>query len=278
MNTEVDTVETLLPAPGIRLAVELLARHDLKIYLDQLDHMLALEQQRIVELLYTAENISQLKRKKMLPESGELTLGNIMLANGEITRVQLDDSLRRQIRSGRRLGEELIAGGHATKGQVDKGLLLQQKLCIYALSVAMGLAQMAPTAQAAQHSAAMGVSVTVIANAKLRIDYQATQLTITSSDVARGYIQVSAASRFSVATNSRSGYLMEFYPIGNIFQSVAVDGLGNAVQLGSEGGAIVQRYPLPPELTQELSFRFTLHQDTQPGTYPWPLQLSIRAL
>jgi hypothetical protein len=84
--------------------------------------------------------------------------------------------------------------------------------------------------------------------------------------------------RFSVITNSRSGYLMQFHPVGNVFESVQVGGLGNIIQLGADGGAIVQRGPQTPNLEHELSFRFTLHPDTTSGTYPWPLLLSVRAL
>ena len=57
-----------------------------------------------------------------------------------------------------------------------------------------------------------------------------------------------------------------------------IGGLGNAVSLGADGGAVVQRGPLPPTLTHELGFRFTLQADTVPGNYPWPLQLSVRPI
>ena len=54
--------------------------------------------------------------------------------------------------------------------------------------------------------------------------------------------------------------------------------LGNTVQLGADGGAIVQRGPQAPDQTHELGFRFNLHPDTTPGSYPWPLMLSVRGL
>ncbi len=212
------------------------------------------------------------------PVAGKLALGNILVANGQITRPQLEDTLRRQLGTGRRLGEELITAGHASKGQIESGLLLQRKLIAYVLAVTMGLAPLVPPAEASQKSLAMPVSVTVIANAKMQTNYQAAQLEITDADVARGYVEVSSASRFSVSTNSRSGYIMEFHPVGNIFESVQVGGLGHVVQLGADGGAIVQRGLLPPNLTHELSFRFNLRSDTLPGSHPWPLLLSVRAL
>lgn len=213
--------------------------------------------------------------------TGEFALGKILVADGQITPHQLECALRRQAATGRRLGEELIQAGHASESQVEGGLLLQRKLIAYALVVAAGLAPLAaitPAAEAAQKSAAMTVSVTVIANAKVRLDYQTTQLNISAADIARGYVDIAAATRFSVHTNSRIGYLMEFRPLVNLFESVQVNGLGNAVKLGADGGAIVQRGPLPPKLSHELSFRFALRSDTRPGNYPWPLMLSVRAL
>jgi hypothetical protein len=215
------------------------------------------------------------------PVSGKFALGNILIASGHITRTQLESALLGKVSSGRRLGEELIAAGHASKKQVEHGLLLQKRLVTYALSVTLGLAPlvtMVPSAAAAQKSAAMAVSVTVIANAKMQTSYQASQLKITEADVARGYVEVPAASRFSVRTNSRTGYLMEFHPVADLFESVHVGGLGNTVQFGANGGSIVQRGPLASNATHELSFRFTLRPEARPGLYPWPLQLSVRAI
>jgi hypothetical protein len=71
---------------------------------------------------------------------------------------------------------------------------------------------------------------------------------------------------------------MEFYPVGEIFDSVQIGGLGSPVHIGADGGAILQRGQLLANFTHELSFRFMLRQDVVPGNYPWPLQLSVRAL
>lgn len=212
--------------------------------------------------------------------ASEFSLGNILVADGQITRAQLDEALLNQVSSGLRLGEELIKHGHASKIQVDIGLMMQRKFVRNALAITLGLASitpvMTPWAEAALTSAALPVTASVIANAKIQTQYQVPQLKITQADIARGYVEVPAAMRFSVATNSRSGYLMEFHPVGNLFKSVEIAGLGNPVNLGADGGAIVQRGPLPPTLTHELGFRFTLQADTLPGNYPWPLQLSVR--
>ena len=223
----------------------------------------------------------QRRQTDVSPVSSKFALGNILVANGHITRSQLADALLRQVASGRRVGDELIAASHATESQVNGALRLQRKLIAYALSVILAVAplpMLAPSAEAAQSSAAMQVSAMVIAQARLQTGYQAAQLKISDADVAHGYVAIPAAARFSVVTNSRAGYVLQFHPIGSLFASVQIDGLGNTVKLGADGGSIVQRGPLPPQLMHELSFRFALHPDTGPGTYPWPLQLSVRPL
>jgi hypothetical protein len=211
--------------------------------------------------------------------SDEYALGNILVADGQITRIQLEAALRSQVETGRRIGEELISAGHVSKSQVEGGLLLQRKLIAYALAAAAGLTPLLMTsAQAGQMSTAMPVSVQVIANAKMTATFQAQQLDISAADIARGYVSVPAATRFSVSTNSRTGYLVEIFPVGNLFESVQISGMGSAVQLGADGGAIVQRGTPPAQQTHELSFRFSLRPDVLAGSYPWPLQLSVRAL
>ena len=88
------------------------------------------------------------------------------------------------------------------------------------IGAAAPLAFMATGANASQVSTGIGVSVNVITNAVLQSDYQAVQLGISQADVARGYVDAPGASRFSVHTNASSGYLMVFYPVGDLFESV----------------------------------------------------------
>jgi hypothetical protein len=212
---------------------------------------------------------------------GALTLGNILVSGCQITREQLDQALHGQQSSGRRLGEELIAAGHATLAQIKRGLQLQRKLTGYALAVAISLTSfvgLIPAAQAGQLSAAIPVSVTVLAYAKMQTEHQTRQLHVSEADIARGYVEINDAMRFSVNTNSLSGYLLVFHPIGNLFESVQVGGLDNAVQLNADGGDIVQRGATHTQLSHTLSFRFNLSQEVTPGNYPWPLQLSVRGL
>jgi hypothetical protein len=215
-----------------------------------------------------------------IPKSRKVQLGTILVATGQITQAQLEDALRGQTASGRRLGDELVAGGQASTGQIERGLLLQRKPVAGALVVATLIAPLAltPITVQAGQSAVMQVSAVVIANIKVRTERQVAQLKITDADLARGYVDVPAASRFVVSTNSRTGYRMEFYPIGDLFESVQIEGLDNPARLGADGGTIVQRGAPHLNTTHELNYRFTLRAGVQPGNYQWPLLLSVRVL
>ena len=211
----------------------------------------------------------------------EHALGHILVASGEITQAQLEGALICQATSGRHLGEELIRAGHASSAQVEGGLRRQRRLVSYALASTIGFAPLAALplpAHGGQQSTTLLVSVTVRPHATLHQLYLPSQLSVSEADIARGFVDLAAASRFTVSTNSRAGYLIAFLPVGNLFDSVLIGGLGNAVELGADGGYVVRRFPLPPDLAHELSFRFTLRPNARPGRYPWPLQLAVRPL
>lgn len=135
-----------------------------------------------------------------------------------------------------------------------------------------------PLSGADQASVTLDVSATVVARTLLRTEYQLSQLRLTQADIARGYFDVAAATRFAVSSNSRSGYVLQFYPVGDAFRSVQIKGLGHTAQLGADGGTVVQRGPVESDTPRELSYRFTLQPGLQPGAYPWPLALSVRSL
>ena len=62
------------------------------------------------------------------PSPGPLKHGEIMLSAGYVSRQQLDEALRRQTNSGKKLGEVLIEGGYVQPHHVKKGIRLQQML------------------------------------------------------------------------------------------------------------------------------------------------------
>jgi hypothetical protein len=102
---------------------------------------------------------------------------------------------------------------------------------------------------------------------------------VSSNDVARGYVDVARPTQLDVQSNSSSGYVLNVLPRTNLFAQVQVSGLDSRVELGSDGGAVVQRWNQNERhKSLSLTYRFVLQEGVQPGNYPWPVQLNITPL
>lgn len=157
----------------------------------------------------------------------------------------------------------------------DEALWLQR--CVAATVLASSLA-LAPLDDAQAASAQLGVSVTVPLVAAMQMHYQVPTLTVTATDVARGYVDVVAGSRFSVATTSRDGYVVDLVPRSALFSAVDVMLADVQARLGPDGGTLVARGRPRRDANAALSYRFRLAAGVGPGTYPFPLDLVVRPL
>jgi hypothetical protein len=127
-------------------------------------------------------------------------------------------------------------------------------------------------------SRSIAVSAFVTANAVVQVEYQAQQLVVTETDVARGYCDAPAASRLRVSSNSRAGYLISIFNRLPIFKSVRVDMPDASAQISRDGGSIAQHGRHGKEMLTQMTYRFMLADGVGPGTYPWPLQLDVRPI
>jgi len=123
------------------------------------------------------------------------------------------------------------------------------------------------------------VTATVLKHASLKILAQPAAVVVTAEDVARGYVDTSAPTEFSVKANTES-FLLDFAASGDFMRQIIVFGLANEVQLSPAGGAIAQRSapPASPLRGVLLSFRFVLSETVRPGMYQWPIRLSVTPL
>ncbi len=102
---------------------------------------------------------------------------------------------------------------------------------------------------------------------------------VSASDIERGYVEVAKPTQLDVQSNSRDGYVLNVLPRTNLFSQVEVRGLDSRVDLGPDGGAVVQRWNQNEHRRRlSLTYRFVLTHGVQPGSYPWPLQLNIAPL
>ena len=206
-------------------------------------------------------------------------LGNVLVASGRLSAEQLADGLHRQALHGGKLGEILVAAGHVSEHHLRHGLQLQRQLLVALLIATLTTATaLAPTpARASGQIAHLQVSAVIPPIAHLLTDYQAEQFQITDKDIARGYVEAPAASRFSVVTPKGGSYFVDFHPRGELFQSVSILGLGSQIELGADGGTVAQTGAGLQGTHNTLTYRFQLRGNVKAGVYEWPLLLAVRA-
>jgi hypothetical protein len=218
------------------------------------------------------------------PSSVRFRLGEILVATGQITREQLEAVLARQKLTKEKIGDLLVKSGAIQPHGVARGLRLQEMLVTAALVAALSLAEVAGAQEIGRMSgppaagtARILVTATVPPRASLRALHQERTVVVTPEDVARGYVDAPAASRIEIRNNNPAGCLLVFevqaghdLPFGR----VTVRGLGREVEIGEGGGFVPHPHARAP-VTAELSYRFSLGRDARPGTYAWPLSVSV---
>src|SRR6266404_4937965 len=167
--------------------------------------------------------------------------------------VRVEDILETAAGPREPIGELLVKAGRITRPQLDLALAEQR--------------------QGREKLGEILVRKCWLTEPELGALQQQPSLTITSQDIQRGYVDVSAGTSLRTRTNDRNGFLVNFDPRSNVFERVSVTGIGGTVEIGSGGGAVRAAYS-GPESVAQLSYRFYLAQGVQSGNYPWPLQIS----
>ncbi len=287
--------DALKAAAGARLLLGEILLRAKRISREQLDCALS-EQKRTGDKLGTvlirlglltetelkAALAFQLDQDGEAPVLNKLRLGEILVTTGQISRTQLEDVLNRQKMSKKKIGELLVEAGYLEAQQVDYTLKLQQKLLTAALIAALSMSSMLGDQEA--HAMSSGVSTkiniaaTVLPHTSITVLSQVPELVVTNIDIKRGYIEVPSATRISVKSNNPAGYLLAFEPMGAIdsfFTSVNVLIAGREMQLSPNGAGWVPQPYIRGGVIQNVNYRFALSKNAQPGTYNWPLMISV---
>ncbi len=131
--------------------------------------------------------------------------------------------------------------------------------------------------RAARASAAIDLRVVVPKMIELRLLDHPRTVRVSAADAAKGRVVVSGA-RIVLLSNARSGYEVQAALQGP-FTEAAIEGLPQPVRVDSSGA----RVPMPTMVGQprpqpfRVVYRLQLRQGTPPGTYPWPVSLSLQA-
>jgi len=123
-------------------------------------------------------------------------------------------------------------------------------------------------------------TVTIVKWSRVEIAGGAALVTVTDSDIRRGYIDLNQPTRLVIASNAPSGYFAEIVPVGDFVKGFRVMVNGNSVSLGAGGGGVSLRVAAGNAIreTFEIYYRVYLAESVRPGTYAWAPSVIVTAL
>ena len=127
-------------------------------------------------------------------------------------------------------------------------------------------------ADAGEARTSMPVTAHVVQTVRIRSMGQAATVAVTAQDIERGFLRVRAGSRLEI--EYAGGCLIEFRAVGSLFRSVIVTAPGVTAAFGPDGGTFYHG-PAAGAAPLVLDYRFELAGGLTPGTYPWPLTLTV---
>ena len=167
--------------------------------------------------------------------------------------------------------------GYARAAGFQKPHDFQRRLVRATLIAAVYLAFMctvsAHDVAAGSFSTAIQVNAVVLARTQLRSLLQPAALVVTETDVQQGYVEVSGASLLEIYNNDPAGCILTFEPSDFPFREADVSVMGREIIIYPTGGMVV--IPVSGRQQVALNYRFVLASETQPGTYAWPLSVSV---
>jgi len=116
------------------------------------------------------------------------------------------------------------------------------------------------------------VHAVILPRASVNVLVRPPKLAVTEEDIARGFVEITAASVVEVESNYSAGFLLTFSSHGLRFEEVLIRGLERNIVLGPDGGLV--KLSVKGRLMMTLGYRFVLAPGTQPGVYEWPLTLA----
>ena len=167
--------------------------------------------------------------------------------------------------------------GQVSSAGIDRAHGPQKNLVWASLIAALALASVhasqVPDAVAGSFSTVIRVNAVVLARTQLKPLQQPAMLVVTEADVQRGYVEVSGASLFEIWNNDPAGCVLTFQSGDFPFREAVVSVMGREIIIYPTGGMILM--PVMGRQQIALNYRFVLTTETEPGTYTWPLSVSV---
>jgi len=125
----------------------------------------------------------------------------------------------------------------------------------------------------AGNKASITVTAVVMPRISQILSHQEARIQITEMDIKRGFIEVPSGTILQVKTNDRKGYGLFLEGGDELFKEVWVIDKGRTTVLSSGGGFVHQPYSGGNIEVKDLSYRFHLREDIQPGIYSFPIRV-----
>ena len=127
--------------------------------------------------------------------------------------------------------------------------------------------------QAGSSSATVQVSARVIGRTIITVQSEP-QVTITATDLARGWVEVADPTFLSVKSNQRAGFRLTFAPTASWVAGGEVEGLSNPLVFASSGASAAFSYAGVAPRQLELRWKLHLSPDATAGTFPLPVSFA----
>lgn len=143
---------------------------------------------------------------------------------------------------------------------------------LLALVLSLGFAFPAAAARGESHR--IGVSAMVMARMKLHLHDHPASLQVSAADLKRGFVVVTGP-RIEAGSNDRRSMTLQVRLAPGVASEVRIEGLASGIHAQGEQASV----PLPPaspaEPARPVSYHITFAEHLQPGTYAWPIALSM---
>ena len=201
-------------------------------------------------------------------------LGRLLVESGVIDQQTLEKALHQSKRTGQKLGESLVEAGAISSELLQSFLDRQRRMVALALAgVALSSAVAAPA------TAADGARVQIVASVLSRSSIDSrdlpSEVTVSSHDVALGYIDVKEPVEVTTRSNRPGGLMLAFSANSSRIAQVDVIGADGSSVAGNGMLFVAQSESGLRRQTVRLKLRLRLAPDAVPGRIPFPVAVSL---
>ncbi len=166
------------------------------------------------------------------------------------------------------------------RGQANRSAMRKGAVCLAlcAALVAFSAATRAASATGSPHArASVDFAIAIPAMVRARALTEPLELPISERDIARGYVDLDAATSLVLTSNSAAGYAVSVAYDPSLVARITVRIQGSSLEATSQGSWLHVDAPMQVAVPVRVGYRLYLAAHAQPGTYRWPVALAFAA-